>query len=86
VLSQAYGQDENFFSFYRSMQAYEGSINQGNAQNSYLVLSTKDNAFFRMFGDGAMENELREAGRQTDDGPALGPRADRLPENSNSAN
>jgi hypothetical protein len=68
------------------MQAYEGSINQGNAQNSYLVLSTKDNAFFRMFGDGAMENELREAGRQTDDGPALGPRADRLPENSNSAN
>ena len=86
VLSEAYGQDENFFSFYRSMQAYEGSINQGNTQNSYLVLSTQDNAFFRMFGEGAMENELREAGAQTGDGPALGPRAERLPEDASSAN
>jgi membrane protease subunit HflC len=86
VLSEAYGQDENFFAFYRAMQAYEGSINQGNAQNSYLVLSTKDNAFFRMFGEGAMENELRQAGNQQADQPALGPRAERLPENANSAN
>jgi membrane protease subunit HflC len=86
VLSNAYGSDENFFAFYRSMQAYENSINQGQAQNSYLVLSTEQNAFFNMFGKGAMENELREAGRQTTDGPALGPRAERLPDNASSAN
>ena len=43
------------------MQAYEGSINQGEAQNSYLVLSTEDNEFFRMFGQGALTDELREA-------------------------
>ena len=61
VLSEAFGQDENFFQFYRSMQAYENSINQGDAQNSYLVLSTEENSFFRLFGGGALEDELREA-------------------------
>ncbi|MBK1669601.1 hypothetical protein CKO28_16300 [Rhodovibrio sodomensis] len=87
ILANAYGKNENFFAFYRSMQAYEGSINQGNAQNSYLVLSTQDNAFFRMFGEGALQNELRQAGQQADDGPALGPRADRRPQgNTSSAN
>jgi membrane protease subunit HflC len=72
VLSQAFGQDENFFRFYRSMQAYEGAINQGETQNSYLVLSTENNEFFRLFGKGALENELREAGGAG--GPEFGPR------------
>jgi membrane protease subunit HflC len=85
VLSNAYGSDENFFAFYRSMQAYEGSINQGQAQNSYLVLSTEQNAFFNMFGKGALENELRQASDQDNSGPPLGPRAERLPQDEQTA-
>jgi membrane protease subunit HflC len=77
ILSDAFGQNENFFAFYRSMQAYENSINQGQAKNSYLVLSTEQNAFFRMFGEGALEDELRQASEQDADTPALGPRAER---------
>jgi membrane protease subunit HflC len=72
VLSDAFGADENFFRFYRSMQAYEGAINQGETQNSYLVLSTEDNEFFRLFGKGALEDELREAGVPGTD--QIGPR------------
>jgi membrane protease subunit HflC len=48
ILNEAYGQDPDFFRFYRTMQAYEGSL-QG--ENNYMVLST-DNEFFEFFGDG----------------------------------
>jgi hypothetical protein len=44
------------------------------------VLSTEQNAFFRMFGEGALTNELREARDQDAGTPPLGPRADRAPE------
>ncbi len=46
ILNEAYGQDADFFSFYRSMQAYAASLTQG----SYMVLSP-DSDFFRFFDD-----------------------------------
>ena len=55
LLSSAYGQSPEFFNFYRSMKAYENAINQDGAENSYLVLSTKDNSFFRHFGEAALD-------------------------------
>ncbi|MGM0422666.1 MAG: protease modulator HflC [Pseudomonadota bacterium] len=48
IYADAYGADEGFFSFYRSMGAYEEAIN---TDNSTLVL-TPDSDFFRYFGQG----------------------------------
>ena len=45
ILNDAYGQDPDFFEFYRSMQAYEASIKP---ENSMLVMSP-DNEFFDFF-------------------------------------
>ena len=45
ILNAAYGRDPEFFSFYRSMQAYERSLGEG----TYMVLSP-DSDFFRFFG------------------------------------
>jgi len=45
TLNDAYGQDEDFFSFYRSMQAYEGALADS---STYLVL-TPDSDFFEYF-------------------------------------
>ena len=45
TLNDAYGQDADFFSFYRSMQAYESSLAD---QSTYLVL-TPDSDFFEYF-------------------------------------
>ena len=58
VLSDAFGHDPQFFNFYRAMQAYEGAINQDDENNSYVVLSTDRNAFFRLMGDGTQLDEL----------------------------
>ncbi|MCZ4280758.1 protease modulator HflC [Kiloniella laminariae] len=44
ILNDAYGQDPDFFKFYRSMQAYEASLNKG----TYMVLSP-DSDFFEFF-------------------------------------
>ncbi len=49
TLAEAYGQDPDFFSFYRSMQAYRDALG-GN--NTTVVLSP-NNDFFRYFGGGA---------------------------------
>ena len=46
VLNKAFGQDEGFFNFYRSMQAYEASLA---GQSTYMVLSP-DSEFFDFFG------------------------------------
>lgn len=54
ILSEAFGAEPEFFNFYRTMQAYEGAINQDDADNSYIVLSTENNEFFRLFGQGAL--------------------------------
>ncbi|WP_020594339.1 protease modulator HflC [Kiloniella laminariae] len=44
ILNDAYGQDPEFFKFYRSMQAYEASLDKG----TYMVLSP-DSDFFEFF-------------------------------------
>lgn len=45
IYAEAFGQDPQFFSFYRSMQAYRAALGQG---DSTLVLSP-DSSFFRYF-------------------------------------
>jgi modulator of FtsH protease HflC len=47
IFAEAYGKDPDFFSFYRTMQAYERSMQHG---DTHLVLKP-DNDFFRYFGD-----------------------------------
>ena len=47
IFAGAYGQDPGFFTFYRSMQAYERSFQKGDTN---LVLRP-DSDFFRYFGD-----------------------------------
>lgn len=45
VLNDAFGRDEDFFNFYRSMQAYEATFT---SENTYMVLSP-DSEFFNFF-------------------------------------
>jgi membrane protease subunit HflC len=47
IFADAYGQNPDFFAFYRSMQAYEKSMQHG---DTHLVLRP-DSDFFRYFGD-----------------------------------
>ncbi|MFD1696527.1 protease modulator HflC [Roseibium aestuarii] len=47
IFAEAYNKDADFFGFYRSMQAYEKGLQQGDTS---LVLSP-DSAFFRYFND-----------------------------------
>jgi modulator of FtsH protease HflC len=49
IFAEAYGKDPDFFSFYRTMQAYERSMQH---TDTHLVLRP-DNDFFRYFGDPA---------------------------------
>ena len=46
ILNDAYGQDPEFFGFYRSMQAYAESLGTGNT----LMLLSPDSDFFDYFG------------------------------------
>jgi modulator of FtsH protease HflC len=48
VLGEAYGQDANFFSFYRAMRAYQDALS---GDNTTVVLSPKSD-FFKYFGEG----------------------------------
>ena len=45
TLNDAFGQDQEFFNFYRSMQAYEASLS---GESTYMVLSP-DSEFFNFF-------------------------------------
>lgn len=54
ILNDAYGQNAEFFRFYRSMQAYEQSFA---GENTYMVLST-DSDFFRYFDDVTRDLDL----------------------------
>ena len=47
IFAEAFGKDPNFFSFYRTMQAYEQSMRQGDTR---MVISPNSD-FFRYFGD-----------------------------------
>lgn len=49
IFAQAFGQDPDFFAFYRSMNAYEDSLK---SDNTTMVLSP-DSDFLRYFGNGA---------------------------------
>ena len=46
IFADAFGQDEEFFSFYRSMQAYRQALS---SDDTTMVLSP-DSEFFRYFG------------------------------------
>jgi modulator of FtsH protease HflC len=48
ILGQAFGQDPEFFAFYRSMQAYQDSLGGGNT----TVVLSPDSDFFKYFGKG----------------------------------
>lgn len=48
IFAQAFGQDEDFFQFYRTMQAYKKTLGKG---DTTLILSP-DNAFLRMLEKG----------------------------------
>lgn len=50
LFAQAYSQDEAFFEFYRSMEAYRGALNDGNT----TMLLSPESAFFRFFGSTEM--------------------------------
>jgi membrane protease subunit HflC len=47
IFAEAYGRDPEFFSFYRSMQAYEAGLRS----NDTRMLLTPGSDFFRYFGD-----------------------------------
>jgi membrane protease subunit HflC len=47
IFAEAYGRDPEFFSFYRSMQAYEAGLRS----NDTRMLLKPDSDFFRYFGD-----------------------------------
>lgn len=47
IFADAYGRDQEFFAFYRSMQAYRRTLKKGNTS---MVLSP-DSDFFKYFGD-----------------------------------
>ena len=47
IFAEAFGQDPEFFSFYRSMQAYEAGLRA----NDTRMLLRPDSNFFRYFGD-----------------------------------
>ena len=48
ILGGAYNQDPEFFAFYRSMQAYQDSLNAGNT----TVVMSPDSDFLKYFGHG----------------------------------
>lgn len=49
TLAEAYGQDPDFFAFYRSMQAYQEAL----PGSTTTVVISPNNDFFRYFGGGA---------------------------------
>lgn len=57
VFAEAFGKDPEFFSFYRSMQAYEASIKPGDTR---MVL-TPDSPFFRFFNGPSAQRQDGQA-------------------------
>lgn len=58
VFAEVFGKDPEFFSFYRSMQAYEASIKPGDTR---MVL-TPDSPFFRFFNGPNAQRQDGQAG------------------------
>ena len=63
IYADAFGQDKEFFAFYRSMQAYRDALN---GRTTSFVL-TPDSGFFRFF-----ENLDGTAAKPTSPGPTAG--------------
>jgi len=57
IYAEAFGVDEDFYSFYRSMQAYRKSF----SENTTSMLLSPDSEFFRYFGSktGETQNEAK---------------------------
>lgn len=66
ILAEAFTLDPNFFSFYRSMQAYETGLKSGDTR---LVLSP-DSEFFRFFNDPTGGRNGGQASNQPAPAPA----------------
>jgi membrane protease subunit HflC len=59
ILAEAYGQDADFFAFYRSMQAYQDALK---GDNTTIVLSP-NSEFFKYFGSGGSSRPARGSRR-----------------------
>lgn len=70
IFAEAFGQDIDFFTFYRSMQAYRTALGD---DNTSFVLSP-DSEFFQFFGSSSLSlSPAREAqGPGTESGPRIG--------------
>ena len=66
VFAEAFGKDPEFFSFYRSMQAYEASIKPGDTR---MVL-TPDSPFFRFFNGPNAQRQDGQAATPAQPAPA----------------
>jgi membrane protease subunit HflC len=77
IYADAYGQDKNFFAFYRSMEAYKASLN---GQTTTFVLSP-DSEFFRYFGGRPDSTMAKPGGSQASapQSPAAQPAAPQPP-------
>jgi membrane protease subunit HflC len=58
IFAEAFGRDPSFFTFYRTMQAYEAGLRNSDTR---MVL-TPNSDFFRYFGDPS--GQIRENGRK----------------------
>lgn len=58
IFADAFNRDPGFFNFYRSMQAYEAGLKQGDTR----LLLTPDSDFFRYFNDPS--GKIRENGKR----------------------
>ena len=67
IFAEAFGKDPDFFAFYRSMQAYETGMRQGDTR---MVLQP-DSEFFRYFVDPT--GKARDSKAQTPNTPAAAP-------------
>ena len=59
IFAEAYGKDPDFFSFWRSMQAYEAGLKSGDTR---LILSPTSQ-FFRYFGNSGRQGETAPAAK-----------------------
>jgi len=59
IFAEAYGKDPDFFSFWRSMQAYEAGLKSGDTR---LILSPSSQ-FFRYFGSSGRQGETGAAAK-----------------------
>ena len=59
IFADAYGKDPDFFSFWRSMQAYEAGLKSGDTR---LILSPTSQ-FFRYFGNSGRQGEAAPAAK-----------------------